>query len=110
MVARDTFGMPLWLMLVTGFVVGVVAAHAATVRRYPPSHVVGEVSLAGRGLFFSRTPDGIWWRVRLRGRRCTATYPADWGDAPPDAGVREPRRPPGRGPLNAAATLEPPDC
>ena len=110
MVARDTPGMPLWLMLVTGFAVGVVAAQAVTVRRYSPSHVVGKISLAGRGLFFSRTPDGNWWRVRLRGRRCTTTYPANWGDAPPDAGVREPRRPPGRGPLNAAAALEEPDC
>jgi hypothetical protein len=107
--ARDNSGMTLWLLVAAGFVAGVVAAHAVTVCRYSPSHVVGEVSVAGRGLFFSRTPDGIWWRVRLRGRRCTTTYPADWGDAPPDAGVREPRRPPGRGPLNAAAALEPPD-
>jgi hypothetical protein len=99
----------LWLMIAAGFVVGVVAAHAVTFRRYSPSHVVMEVSVAGRGLFFSRTPDGIWWRLRLRARRCTTTYPADWGDAPPDAGVREPRRPPGRGPLNAAAAVKPPD-
>ena len=56
MVARDTSRMPLWLMLVTGFVVGVVAAQAVTVRRYSPSHVVGEVSLAGRGLFFQPHP------------------------------------------------------
>ena len=108
--ARDTSGMPPWLMLATGFVVGVLATHAVTVRRYAPSHVVAEISLAGRGVFFSRTPDGIWWRVRLRARRCTTTCPADWGDPPPDAGVREPRRPPGHGPLNAAAALEPPDA
>ena len=106
---RDTYGMTLWLMVALGFVVGVVAAQAVTVRRYSPSHLVGELSLAGHGVFFSRTPDGIWWRVRLRGRRCSTTYPADWGDAPPDAGVREPRRPPGGGPLKAAAALEPPD-
>jgi hypothetical protein len=108
--ARDTAGVTLWLMIAAGFVVGVVAGHVVTVRRYFSSHVVGEVSVAGRGLFFSRTPDGIWWRVRLHARRCTTTYPAEWGDAPPDAGVREPRRPPGRGPLSAAAALEPPDC
>jgi hypothetical protein len=65
-------------MVAAGFVVGVVAAHAVTLRRYSPSHLVGELSLAGRGVFFSRTPDGIWWRVRLRGRRCTTTYPANW--------------------------------
>jgi hypothetical protein len=75
MAARDTPGMSLWLMLMTGFIVGVVVAQAVTVRRYSPKHVVGEVSPAGRGVYFSRTPDGIWWRVRLRERRCTTTYP-----------------------------------
>jgi hypothetical protein len=100
--------MTLWLMA-AGFVGGVVAAHAVTARRYSPSHFVAELSLAGRGVFFSRTPDGVWWRVRFGGRRCTTTFPADWGDAPPDAGVREQRRPPGRGPLNAAAASQPPD-
>ena len=109
MAARDTSGVTLGLIVAAGFVVGVVAAHAVTLHRYSPSHLVGELSLAGRGVFFSRTPDGIWWRVRLRERRCTTTYPADWGDPPPDAGVREPRRPPGRGPHNAAAAFEPPD-
>jgi hypothetical protein len=79
--------MPPWLMLVMGFVVGVIAAQAVTVRRYSPRHVLGEVSL----------------------RRCTTTYPADWGGAPPDTGVREPCRPSGRGPLDAAAAVEPPD-
>jgi hypothetical protein len=51
--------MPRWLMLAAGIVVSLVAAQAVTVRRYSPSDVVGEVSLAGRSLFFSRTPDGI---------------------------------------------------
>jgi len=73
-------------MMAAGFIVGVIAAHAVTVRRYSPSHVVGEASLAGRGLFFSRTPDGIWWRVRLSGRRCTTTYPADWATRRPPPG------------------------
>lgn len=102
--------MALWLAIAGAFLVGVGAANAVTVRRYSPSHVVGEVALRGRGLFFSRTADGTWWKLRLRARRCTTSYPADWGDAPPGAGVREPRRPPGRGPLNAAAASEPPDC
>jgi hypothetical protein len=106
---RDTSGVTLWLVIAAGFVVVVLAAHAVTVRRFSHSHVVGELTVAGRGLFFSRTPDGLWWRLRLGGRRCTTTYPADWGDAPPDAGVREPRRPPGRGPLNAAAAVRQPD-
>jgi hypothetical protein len=58
--ARDTSGMTLWLMVAAGFVVGVVVARAVTVCRCSRSHFVGELSLAGRGVFFSRTPDGIW--------------------------------------------------
>jgi hypothetical protein len=99
-----------WLAIAGAFLAGIGVASAVTVRRYSPRHVVGEVAVRGRGLFFSRTPDGTWWRLRLRARRCTTTYPADWGDAPPDAGVREPHRPPGPGPLSAAITLELPDC
>jgi hypothetical protein len=102
--------MILWLGIAGAFLLGVVAANAVSVHRYSPGHVVGEVAVRGRGLFFSRTPDGSWWRVRLRARRCTTTYPADWGDPPPDAGVREPRRPPGSGPLSATVKLERPDC
>src|SRR5918994_1289127 len=79
MAARDTAGMPLSLMMAAGFVVGVVASHAVTVPRYSPSHVVGEVSLAGRGLFFSRTPGGVWGRGGGPGRGCTPTNSAAWG-------------------------------
>jgi hypothetical protein len=95
--------MTLWVAMFGAFLAGLGAAHALTVRRYSPRHVIAEVAVRGRGLFLSRTPDGTWWRVRLRSRRCTTTFPADWGDAPPDAAVREPRRPPDRGPLGAAA-------
>jgi hypothetical protein len=31
------------------------------VRRRGPGHVVAQLTLAGRGLYFSRTPDGDWW-------------------------------------------------
>jgi hypothetical protein len=62
------------------------------------------------GPFFSRTPDGTWRRLRLRARRGDTTFPGDWGDAPPDGGVREPRRPPGPGPLGAVVKLQPPGC
>ena len=85
---------------------GVAAANAVTVRRYSRAHVAGEVALGGRGVFFSRTPDGVWWRLRLRSRRCTTTFPVDGDDSPPDGGAREPRRPPGLGPLDAAAKNE----
>jgi hypothetical protein len=102
--------MGLWLAVAGAFLAGVVVANAVGVRRYSRSHVVGEVALAGRGLFFQRTPDGTWWRLRLRARRCTTTFPGDWGDAPPGAGVREPRRPPGRGPLSGGVQMQPPSC
>jgi len=109
-VVRDTCVVSAWLVIVAAFLAGVCVANAVSVRRYSPCHVVGEVAVRGRGLFFGWTPDGTWWLVRLRSRRCTTTYPADWGDAPANAGVREPRRPLGPGPLNAAVTLEPPGC
>jgi hypothetical protein len=98
--------MTTWLTVSTAFLGGVGAANFVTVHRYSRSHVVGEVAVRGRGLFFSRTPDGTWWKLRLRARRCNTSGPADWGDAPPDGSVREPRRPPGLGPLAASAQLQ----
>ena len=75
------------------------------VRRYSAAHVEGRLAIAGRGLFFSRTPDGVWWRVRFRPcvRRCEDR--SGWGEPPPDSGVREPRIPIGPGPLAGAVTL-----
>ena len=99
--------MPLWLAVAGAFVAGIILANTVRVRRYSRRHITGEFAVGGRGLFFSRTPDGTWWSVRLRRRRCGTTLPADWGDAPPDGGVREPRRPSGPGPLGTAATLQP---
>jgi hypothetical protein len=95
--------MTLWLAIGGAFVLGVVIANAVNVRRYSPTHVVGEIALGGRGLFFSRTLDGTWWHLRLRSHRCNTTPPGDWRDGPPDAGVREPRRPPPSGPRTASA-------
>jgi hypothetical protein len=57
------------------------------VRRFSPVHLEARVTPRGRGLFFSRTPDGSWWALRLRRRRCDG--PQWFGDPPPDAGVRE---------------------
>jgi hypothetical protein len=106
----DTAVMPLWLAVVGAFGAGLILADAVSVRRYSRGHIAGEIALGGRGLFFSRTPDGTWWSVRLRRRRCGMTHLADSGDAPPDGGVREPRPPPGSGPRSSAATLKPPGC
>lgn len=87
-----------------------VAAAASTggmrLRRYSASRVDAQLTIGGRGFYFSRTPDGAWWRFRLRPRRCAYEDRSDWGEPPPDAGVREPRRPPGPNPLTAAAEPE----
>lgn len=76
------------------------------IRRYSKSHVVVELTIAGRGLYFNRTPDGAWWRLRLRDRRCPDPSSWDLPDDPPDAGVREPRLPFGPRPLNAAGEAD----
>jgi hypothetical protein len=76
------------------------------IRRYSQSHLAVELTIAGRGLYFSRTPDGTWWRLRLRRRSCSPT--SFWAppEPPPQVGVREPRRPFGPGPLGAASELD----
>src|SRR5215207_8846793 len=43
-----------------------VLSGVVRIHRYSPAHVDGRLAVAGRGLFFSRTPDGVWWRVRVR--------------------------------------------
>jgi hypothetical protein len=95
----------IWLAAAAAFISGVCIANAVSVRRYSPRHVVAQVAIGGRGLFFSRTPDGTWWKLRLRSRRCIATSPTDWGDPPSAGGVREPRRPRAPGPLAASVKL-----
>jgi hypothetical protein len=90
---------------------GIVALLAAGLRvhRYSRGHVTMRATLAGRGLYVSKTPDGVWWAVRLRRRACP---PASWwpDEGPPgQSGVREPRRPVGPGPLAAADAIDPPD-
>src|SRR4051812_27826166 len=100
--------MTLWLAIAGAFLVGLGLGNAVRVRRYSRRHIAGEIAIRGRGLFFSRTPDGTWWRLRLRARRCSSTGSGDWGEGPPDGGIREPRRPPGPGPLGAGVKLQPP--
>lgn len=77
------------------------------VHRYSRRHVVAQLTIAGRGIYFSRTPDGDWWALRLRRPRAApaCSWPASGGE-PPDIGVREPRRPSGPGPRAAAACVE----
>src|SRR4051812_3368760 len=79
---------------------------AMRIRRFSKSHLVVELTLAGRGLYFSRTPDGAWWKLRLRRRSCPPPLAWEPPEAPPDSWIREPRRPYGPGPLDAAGELE----
>lgn len=94
--------MELWLQLaVPGACVLALLASAVRVKRYSRRHVVIRLTIGGRGLYFSRTPDGIWCRLRLRRHTPRCGWPEP-GDEPPDMGVREPRTPQGRGPVTAA--------
>jgi hypothetical protein len=86
-----------WVVLVILGSLAVVAALVGSgmlhVRRYSAVHVDGRLAVAGRGLFFSRTPDGVWWRLRLRSCRHVLEDRDGGGEPPPECGVREPRRP-----------------
>lgn len=73
---------------------------AVQVRRYSRVHLKVSVSVRGRGVFFSRTPDGAW--RSLRPRRCTER---GWWDDTDGTGVREQRRPVGPD-LGTGAGLE----
>lgn len=93
--------METWLQLAIASlsVLGLLAS-ALRVKRYSRRHVEIRVTVAGRGLYFSRTPDGIWCKLRLR-RHTPRCYWPEPGDQPPDCGVREPRNPPGGGPVGS---------
>jgi hypothetical protein len=96
-----------WAAVAASVSIAVLAAMGGlSVRRYSGAHVVAHLAVAGRGLYFSRTPDGIWWRLRLRPCRSRCEDRSGWGEPPPDVAVREPRRPRGPGPLAAAAEVE----
>ena len=103
--------MLLTVALVTAALVVLATTGGLSVRRYSRSHVAVQLAISGRGLYFSRTPDGAWWRVRLRPCRRTCEDRSGWGEPPLRSGVREPRRPLGPGPIAGAVELErPPDC
>ena len=95
----------LLILVVLAALVALAATGALRVRRYSHSHVDAQLAIAGRGLHFTRTPDGVWWRLRLRPCRRVYEDRSGWGEPPPDS-VREPRRPLGPNPLTAAAELD----
>ena len=103
------------MLLALALLLAALAVLATTgglsVHRHSATHVVAQLAIAGRGLYFSRTPDGAWWRLRLRpcGRSCEDR--SGWGEPPRRSGVRELRRPLGPGPIAGAVALDhPPDC
>jgi len=78
---------------------------ALSVRRYSGGLIVGEVAAGGRGVYFDREPGRFHVEIRLlRGPRTGAPFPGP-PDDPPDAGVREPRRPPPPEPRSGSASL-----
>ena len=87
---------------------GLVASGTLRVRRFSRRHMTAQLAVARRGLFFSRTPDGVWLRLRLR--PCDRRYEdrSGWPEPPPDTTVREPRRPLGPAPSAGAVRLAPP--
>ena len=81
---RLSLGVPVAPQLahvMTSYAVGVmitaVSLLAASVRvqRYARAHVTAQATVGGRGLYVSKTPDGVWWAVRIRRRVCTPTSP-----------------------------------
>jgi hypothetical protein len=101
-----------WLLGAIALAATAAAVLAATgglaMRRYSGSHLVTHIAIAGRGLYFSRTPDGTWWRLRLNPWRRVCEDRGNWEEPPPASGVREPRRPLGPGPLPGGVELDPP--
>jgi len=101
-----------WVVLVILGSLLVVAALVGSgvlrVRRYSSAHVDGRLAVAGLGLCFSRTPDGVWWRLRLRPCGRALGDRDGWGEPPPEGGVREPRRPLGSPPRADQIALDEP--
>jgi hypothetical protein len=91
---RHTLIVAAWLISI--FVLGaamLVTARAFEWHRYSRGHFTAQFAVRGRGFFLCRTPDGTWWKLRVGRRDCGSVYPSDWGEQPPNSGVREPRSP-----------------
>jgi hypothetical protein len=95
------------IWLAVSAVMAVALAGCLRVRRYSRTNVAVCLTAGGRGLYVSRTADGLWWRVRLR-RGCPPPRCGDIPEGPDGAEMREPRRPTGPGPRIGAIRLEPP--
>jgi hypothetical protein len=93
--------MVVWLPAFALLALLLVLATGLRVQRYSSQHVAARLTVAGRGIYFSRTPDGVWWKLRLRRHAPRCCWP-DSDEDPPDGGVREPRRPVGPRPASAA--------
>jgi hypothetical protein len=98
--------MLLWLLSASLLAFAVLTATGGLSVQRNGCHVVAQLAVGGRGLYFNRTPDGVWWRLRLRRRACG--HRGGGGEPPPDSGVREPRRPQGPGPLAGLVELDSP--
>lgn len=94
------------VLTTVGAALALIAA-SLRVHRYLRGHLTVQATLAGRGLYITRTPDGAWWAIRLRRRRCEPACPGPDDPGPETGGVREPRRPIGPGPLAAADAIDP---
>ncbi len=90
-----------WLPASAGGLLLLGLAGCLRVRRYSHQHIAARLTVGGRGIYFSRTPDGDWWKLRLRRHVSHCGWPSA-GEDPPDIGVREPRRPFGPDPVAAA--------
>jgi len=94
-----------WLVIAL-LLLAVAITATLRARRFSGTHLVAEITLAGRGVYFSRTADGVWWKLRLRHRGCPPGSAWPPSDDPPNSGVREPRRPWGPGPRAASHELD----
>ena len=76
----------LFVAALVAFLVVVTATGGLRLRRYSGSHWVGHLVIAGRGLHFSRTPDGAWWRLRSGRVAADARTAADGENRHPTPG------------------------
>lgn len=101
--------MAVWIVLALALATPLLVSGRLRVDRYSGRYLGAHLSLFRRGVYFSRTADGSSLKLMLRERRACG-WLGDASDPPPDFGVREPRRPPNRGPHAGTAEVAPPDA